>query len=117
MAEGFPMTTITGEQLRAARAMLRLDQKQFAALTHMTLGAIRRLERSRGPVAAAPGVIEALRQALEAAGVEIIDAGPYTGIGGPGLRLRGEPVAADVIDLETEVEERAPDEIAVRDRA
>lgn len=94
--------------------MLRLDQKQFAALTHLTLGAIRRMERSRGPVAAAPGVIEALRHALEAAGVEIIDAGHYTGIGGPGVRLKGEPVAADdVIDFEEAAEERPLEQPAV----
>ena len=117
MSEQFHMKAITGEQLRAARAMLRLDQKQFAVLTHLTLSAIRRMERSRGPIAAAPGMIEALRHALEAAGVEIIDAGPYTGIGGPGVRLKGEPVAADVIDFEQEAEERIEEGVAIGDPA
>ena len=89
--------------------MLRLSQKEFAALTHVTVGTIRRMERTRGPVVAAEGIIKAMCGALETAGIEFIDAGPYEGIGGPGVRLAGlpEPVA-DVIDIETAAEEIPP---------
>ena len=91
--------------------MLRLDQKQFAALTHVPVGTVRRFERNPGPIVAADGVIEAVCHALETAGVELIDAGTYRGIGGPGVRLNGMPVVpSDIIDLENAAEEIATEE-------
>jgi DNA-binding transcriptional regulator YiaG len=47
MTDFLPTQIITGEQIRAARAMLRLDQKQFASLTHLTTGAVHHLERTQ----------------------------------------------------------------------
>lgn len=87
--------------------MLRLDQQGFASLTHLAVGAVRRLEKKQGPIVAAPGVIEAVRIALEGAGIELIEPGAYEGVGGPGLRLKGAAAAAadDVIDFEEAVEE------------
>jgi len=118
MSQIIPNRIITGEQIRGARAMLRLDQKQFAALTHVSVGAIRRFERNPGPIVAADGVIEAVCQALETAGIEFIDAGTYQGIGGPGVRLNGVPlVPGDVIDMESAAEEAAADEIEDEKRA
>lgn len=106
MTELMPELIVTGEQIRAARAMLRIDQKQFASLTHVTMAVMRRMERTRGPIVAAPGLLEAMRLALEDAGIELIPAGPYQGIGGPGLRMKGEPVVAeDVISFQEAVAE------------
>ena len=86
--------------------MMRLSQQQFASLTHLTVGAVRRMERTQGPLVAAPGVIEAVRIALEDAGIELIQPGIYQGVGGPGLRLKGAvAVADDVIDFDEAVEE------------
>ena len=100
---------ITGEQIRAARAMLRLDQRQFATQARIAVSTVQRLERARGPVIASTTILDALRRTLEEAGVIFIDAGDYSGIGGPGIRLKGEPVASDVIlDLETTAERREP---------
>lgn len=42
---------LTGEQIKAARAMLRLDQRQFAARVGAAVTMVQRLERARGPVA------------------------------------------------------------------
>lgn len=81
---------ITAGQLRAARMMLRLDQQQFATLVHLSVSAVQRLERSRGPLKASPEFLQAIRIALDDAGVELIDPGPYSGQGGPGLRLKGD---------------------------
>lgn len=81
---------ITAGQLRAARAMLRLDQRQFATLVHISIGAVQRLERSRGPLDASPEFLRAIRIALDDAGIELIDSGSYSGQGGPGVRLKGD---------------------------
>lgn len=99
---------VTGEQIKGARAMLRLDQRQFAALTHITVGTLRRMERTPGPISATPAILAVICTSLLSAGVELIEAGSYSGMGGPGLRLKGVPVAPDdVIDLETAATEQA----------
>lgn len=111
MTNFLPERIITGEQIKGARAMLRLDQRQFATLTHISVGMVRRMEKTQGPVTAATGITQAICNALNAAGVKLIDAGNYKGVGGPGLRFVGVPVAPDdVIDLETVIEERDMDE-------
>ncbi|MDX1400857.1 MAG: hypothetical protein R3245_02955 [Kiloniellales bacterium] len=97
---------ITGEQIKGARAMLRLDQKQFSALIHVTVGAVQRMEKTRGPLKLNAGLLEAVSSALEAAGLELIDAGHFEGTGGPGIRFAGQPVAGgDIIDFEDAAEE------------
>lgn len=75
--------TITSEQLRAARALLQWDQKTLAAKSKVSIATIKRLEPQSGPLRANQVTIEALRRALETAGVEFI---PQNG-GGPGVRL------------------------------
>ena len=75
---------ITTEQLRAARALLHWDQKSLAAASRVSLATIKRLEPLSGPLRANRVTIEALKRALEEAGVEFI---PENG-GGPGVRLR-----------------------------
>lgn len=73
---------LTGEQIRAARALLRWDQKQLAAAAGISVPTVKRLERIVGRVSAYSGTVEAIEQALEAAGIDIIDGD------GPGVRLR-----------------------------
>jgi len=79
---------ITSMQMRAARALLSLDQRQLAELAGLSLPTIQRMEASQGQVR---GVIDTLVKvvtALEQAGIEIIgDNAPSTG-GGRGVRLR-----------------------------
>lgn len=112
MTDLLPTAILTGEQLRAARAMLRLDQKQFAALAHVTVGVIRRMERSRGPIIAAPELLEAIRIAIDEAGIEFIQPGHFEGVGGPGLRMKAELVVAnDIVDIHT-----ASEELALKDK-
>jgi transcriptional regulator with XRE-family HTH domain len=64
---------ITSEQIKAARALLRWDQRELARVSQVPLQTIKRLETIPGPLAAREGTIEALRTALEAAGVEFTD--------------------------------------------
>lgn len=75
---------ITSEQIRAARALLRWEQKDLASASKVSLPSIKRLETIPGNLAAQARTVEAIRSALEAAGVEFIAENG----GGPGVRLR-----------------------------
>ncbi len=79
---------ITDTQMRAARALLGIDQRQLAALAGVSLPTIQRMESSGGVVR---GVVETLVKvidALERSGIELIgDNAPSAG-GGRGVRLR-----------------------------
>jgi len=77
------ITILTGEQLRAARALLKWDQKTLANRSEVSIATIKRLEPLSGVLKANKVTINALKHALEAAGVEFI---PENG-GGAGVRL------------------------------
>ncbi len=82
---------ITAAQMRAARALLGLDQKQLAELSGVSLPTIQRMEASEGNVR---GVIDTLAKVVEAferQGVVLIgDHGASPG-GGRGVRFREPP--------------------------
>ncbi|WP_301546303.1 helix-turn-helix domain-containing protein [Paracoccus saliphilus] len=72
---------ISAAQCRGARAMLGISQRQLAEVARVSRPTIVDFEReARVPH---PNNLEAIRSALEAAGVEFI---PENG-GGPGVRL------------------------------
>ena len=75
---------VSGEQLRGARAMARIEQSDLATRAGVSGDTIKRLERTEGAVSAHVQTISAVTRALEAAGVEFI---PENG-GGAGVRLR-----------------------------
>ena len=75
---------ISSEQVRAARALLRWEQKDLAGASGVSLPSIKRLETQPGKLAAQHRTTEAIRAALEAAGVEFIAENG----GGAGVRLR-----------------------------
>jgi transcriptional regulator with XRE-family HTH domain len=79
---------LTSEQIRAARAMLRIEQRDLATLSGVSLETIKRIERTPGAVSTYTTTMAAIQRALEEAGVDFI---PENG-GGPGVRLR-KPVA------------------------
>ncbi len=64
------MTLETGAQLRAGRAMARLDQESLAARAGVAVNTVRRIEAADGPVSANLGTVRKLQRALESAGVE-----------------------------------------------
>jgi transcriptional regulator with XRE-family HTH domain len=65
---------MTAEQLRAARAMLRWDQRQIAAKADMSRETIKRLEKMDGALLdARGGTIAAIQGAFEGAGVTFTD--------------------------------------------
>lgn len=86
---------ITATQLRAARALLDIDQKDLAALAGLSLPTIQRMEASNGVVRGNVDSLVKLIDALTAAGVELIgDEAPSAG-GGRGVRLRSTARAAE----------------------
>jgi transcriptional regulator with XRE-family HTH domain len=64
--------SITSEQLKAARALLRWDQAELATRSLVSLPTIKRLETKPGALRAHGPTIAALRGALEKAGLEFI---------------------------------------------
>ena len=78
---------LSSELIRAARALLRWDQRQLAEASTVSLATVKRLEAKPGPLLAHASTLAALTRALEAAGVEFIDENG----GGPGVRLRKPP--------------------------
>jgi len=78
------LTVLSSEVVRAARALLRWEQRDLEAASSVSLPTIKRLESKPGIMAAHPATVLALRGALESAGIEFIDENG----GGPGVRLR-----------------------------
>jgi len=79
---------ITSSQLRAARALLKIDQKTLAELAGVSVPTIQRMEASTGNVR---GVVESLTRIIEAldrAGIELIGEGAASLNGGRGVRLK-----------------------------
>jgi transcriptional regulator with XRE-family HTH domain len=66
---------ITPEQIRAARALLRLDQAALASQAGISVVTLRRLEDQHGLSKVAPATVDVVRRELEKAGVEFIDRG------------------------------------------
>ncbi len=73
---------ITGEQLRGARAMARIEQTDLAARAGVSVDTIKRVERVSGPVSANTLTLDAIRKVLEGAGIE------FTNGGEPGVKMR-----------------------------
>lgn len=63
--------TVTGEQIRAGRALARVEQTELARLSGLSLETIKRLERIRGPVHANTRTLSAISAAFHAVGVEL----------------------------------------------
>ena len=76
--------TLSSEQIRAARALIRWEQRDLATASGVSLPSIKRLETQPGRLSAQERTVTALRTALEAAGIEFI---PENG-GGAGVRMR-----------------------------
>ena len=84
---------ITASQMRAARAMLGIDQRELAGLARLSLPTIQRMEASGGVVRGNVDSLMKLVGALQAAGIELISDGAVSSQGGRGVRLT-EPAPA-----------------------
>lgn len=79
---------ITADQLRATRALLRLDQRQLAELSGLSVPTIQRMEASDGVIRCNMDSLMKLISALEAAGIELLGDGAVSQGGGRGVRLK-----------------------------
>ena len=66
---------IIPEQIRAARALLRLEQQDLARRARISVATVRRLEAENGGAGVATGTLNTVQQVLEAAGAEFIPDG------------------------------------------
>jgi transcriptional regulator with XRE-family HTH domain len=78
---------ITAAQMRAARAMLRIDQRELAVLAGLSIPTIQRMEASDGVVRGNVDSLMKLVDALQEAGIELIAEGTVSAAGGRGVRL------------------------------
>jgi transcriptional regulator with XRE-family HTH domain len=74
--------------MKAARALLGIDQRQLAQRAHLSLPTIQRMEASNGLVRGNVDSLNRIIIALNAAGVELIDEGIASPTGGRGVRLK-----------------------------
>lgn len=79
---------ISAPQLRAARALLGIDQKQLADLAALSVPTIQRMEASEGVIRGNVDSLMKLIAALDAAGIELIAEGAISRDGGRGVRLK-----------------------------
>jgi transcriptional regulator with XRE-family HTH domain len=80
---------ITSAQMRAARALLKMDQRRLADVSGLSLPTIQRMEASPDVVRGNVDSLMKLISALEGAGVELINEGAVSQGGGRGVRLKG----------------------------
>ena len=79
---------ITAAQLRAARALLGIDQRKLAELSGLSLPTIQRMEASEGVIRGNVDSLMKLVSALDSAGIELISDNATSAAGGRGVRLR-----------------------------
>jgi predicted transcriptional regulator len=72
---------LSSEHVRAARALLRWEQRDLADKSGVSLPTIKRLETQPGPLGAHATTLSALRKTLEKAGIT------FENGGSPGVRL------------------------------
>lgn len=79
---------ITSAQMKAARALLGIDQQQLAELSGLSQPTIQRMEASDGTIRGNVDSLVKVIDALNRAGVELIGEAELSASGGRGVRLK-----------------------------
>ena len=79
---------ITAGQLRAARALLGLDQRALAELADLSVPTIQRMEASEGVIRGNVDSLMKLIAALDSSGIALIGDNAESASGGRGVRLK-----------------------------
>lgn len=82
--KSFDMKNITSGQVRAARALLKLNAQELADMASLGVATVRRAELAEGKLGMTDANELAVRRALEQAGIIFIESNGE----GPGVRLR-----------------------------
>jgi transcriptional regulator with XRE-family HTH domain len=82
---------ITAAQLRAARALLGIDQRQLADLCALSVPTVQRMEASEGVIRGNVDSLMKVIGALDNAGLELIGDGATSSGCGRGVRLKLSP--------------------------
>lgn len=77
--------------MRAARALLGIDQRQLAEAAGLSLPTIQRMEGSEGQVRGNVESLVKVVEALDRAGLELIGEGTASTSGGRGVRFKTAP--------------------------
>jgi ribosome-binding protein aMBF1 (putative translation factor) len=78
---------LTAAQIRAARALIDWSQKRLAEKSKLSVPTIKRMEGAMGPERSTEANVEAVRRALESAGIIFLE--PKSNMdGGAGVRLK-----------------------------
>jgi|SRR5258706_443679 transcriptional regulator with XRE-family HTH domain len=105
------MSLVTGNQLKAARALAGVDQRQVADAAKINVNTIRNMEaRGVEPITSSAVTVRNVQMALEAWGIEFLDHGQ------PGVRLR-EPGAVPAVALARAAKPSAGVKTATRGKA
>ena len=79
---------ISAGQLRAARALLGIDQRKLAELSGLSVPTIQRMEASEGVIRGNVDSLMKLIAALDSVGIELVGEGATSGHGGRGVRMK-----------------------------
>ena len=79
---------ITAAQMRAARALLGIDQQTLASLSGVSLPTIQRMEASKGHVRGVVDTLTKVVQAFDRLGVELVSENSVSQGKGRGVRLK-----------------------------
>jgi transcriptional regulator with XRE-family HTH domain len=82
------LSMISSAQIRAARALLGIDQRKLAELSGLSVPTIQRMEASEEVVRGNVDSLMKLIGALNAAGIELIGPGVASAGGGRGVRFK-----------------------------
>jgi hypothetical protein len=100
------MSLVTGNQLKAARALAGVDQQQVADAAKINVNTVRNMEaRGFEPITSGAVTVRNVQTALEAWGIEFLNHGQ------PGVRLRNAgvvPAAAHPVPPKPSVSKTAP---------
>ena len=90
---------ISAGQLRAARALLGIDQRDLADMSDLSAPTIQRMEASEGVIRGNVDSLMKLVAALDAAGIELIGEGAVSQGGGRGVRLKAPSAGTQLSSL------------------
>ena len=99
---------ITSAQLRAARALLGIDQRQLAEIAELSVPTIQRMEGSGTVIRGHVESLMKLITALDSAGIELISENDISNRGGQGVRLKEPPIDVSMSEPSAQPWQRQP---------